>query len=214
MISINLTPNWLYVRTPKAGFRANFADSGNKHTCELIPVVGVTPVTWYTVTDYNGRELYCGRDRVTAALYKAQYDNAQEKPRQYTPVKMPGKTARLTTSYPTLPTNGFRIIRTPTGHTQVVAGDDTTNRCLLFVGSDGKLIRHLTQGTILKECSASTDIDSICAIAILLNIGQAVVCSRRSWPDKGLYRYTWTGSELVRRPLPGSDSAFLYSPLR
>lgn len=98
--------------------------------------------------------------------------------------------------------NAFKVIKTKEGAILIVAGEDTTPRCLLFVGSSGgfrggvEVFAEATTGRVLKNCSASNACESGMEIAALLDLGQSVAFYSTGRRTDQVEVYTWNGTEV------------------
>ncbi|MFA5172842.1 MAG: hypothetical protein WC435_00360 [Candidatus Paceibacterota bacterium] len=102
-----------------------------------------------------------------------------------------------------LPENSFRLLKeAEKGTIMVVGGEDTTNRCLLFVSSSGgfrggvDILKEATTGKLLAECSASNACNSGIAVAALLDIGQSMAFHSYGRRTNQVEVHTWNGVEV------------------
>lgn len=197
MKHIVMSAAWAWGTDPFPTYRANLSYGRNKFDRQFLPVQGITPAVELTVTDYWDRKvLYVGTDRAEADKAKATYDAKDS---------LHFERAHLKEGQPILPENKFRVIKTrDKGTILVVAGADTTNRCLLFVGCSGGFrggVGLLDEGTtaqILKEASAGNACESSCEVIALLEVGQTVAFHTSGRRSNEVYVYTWTGTETTK----------------
>ncbi|MDO8469703.1 MAG: hypothetical protein Q7S84_01635 [bacterium] len=98
-----------------------------------------------------------------------------------------------------LPENIFKVVKTKEDAILIVAGEDTTPRCLLFVGSTGgfrgdvSIFDEATTGKVLKVCSAGNACDSGIEVAAILDISQSVAFHKTGRNENQVDVYTWNG---------------------
>ncbi|KKU60243.1 MAG: hypothetical protein UX81_C0002G0040 [Parcubacteria group bacterium GW2011_GWA2_47_12] len=197
MKHINQSASWDFSTEPFPAFRASLSYGRNKHDREFLPVKDVTPVITYTVTA-NGVALYSGIDKTEAEKAKADFDTAEQ-----AKVPQSWRRAELKATLPTLLEGRFRVIKTKEkGTIMVVPGEDSSNRCLLFVGSTGGfrggvgVIQDGTTGTILKQCSAGNACESSVTVIALLEVGQSVAFHSTGRRTNEVYLHTWDGTKV------------------
>jgi len=205
---------WTYKEEPFPAFRAELIYGRNKRDRKFIPVQGVTPIVTYTVTAISatgGRSVpYSGTDKAAAEAAREACDRQQDTWASY---------ARLEASPPTLPDNQFRVIRTRDGTIMIVDGEDTTNRCLLFVHCRGgfrggvDLLKDEggTTATLLAVCAASNACESTMAVAALLDVGQQVVFRSYGRRTDEVRAYKWDGISLTETVYPYKEWQHLMS---
>ena len=197
MKHINQSATWVFSDEPFPAFRANLSFGRNKNDREFLPVKNIIPVVTYTVTA-NGTSLYNGIDKSEAEKAKADFDAAEK-------AKVPQSwiRAEMKTTLPTLLEGRFQVIKTKEKETiMVVPGEDSTNRCLLFIECSGGfrgdvgIISDGTTGTILKKCSAGNACDSSITVIVLLDVGQSVAFHSTGRRTNEVYLHTWDGEKV------------------
>lgn len=118
-----------------------------------------------------------------------------------------------------LPENNFRVLKIE-DKILIASGQDTTNRCLLFIGSAGGFRGEVSifdegNGKILSSISASNACQSGIEAIVLLDVGQSVAfhaTGRRTnqiethvWNGKKIQSKTWNKQEWDRRNDPERD---------
>jgi len=172
----------------------------------FLPTVGIAPEVIYVVTTYRHGEgekvLYRGTSNAVAKAAEDAYN--RKNIISYAGNRPYHNTARLQSGPPTLPEGKFRLVKT-SDVIMVVPGEDSTNRCLLFVAnkSHGKVsvLFDGTTGTIIKECHCF-DGNAVGVIA-LLEPDQAV-----AFHDCGsneVRQYTWSGSAVESKRIPKAE---------
>lgn len=197
MKHVMMSAAWVWGTDPFPAYRANLSYGRNKFDRQFLPAQGITPTVELTVTDHWGRKtLYVGTNRAKAEEAKARYDEG--KTSSY-------ERADLKEGQPILPEGRFRVIKTrEKGTLLVVPGEDSTNRCLLFVGCEGGFrggVGILDEGTtaqILKTCSAANACDSSCEVIALLEVGQTVAFHTSGRRSNEVYVYIWNGTEATK----------------
>ncbi len=198
MKHINLAPKaWSFTTEPFPAFRCGLVFGRNQRDRQFLPVTaGAEPVITYTVEANCGHpHVYVGTSKEEALAAKQQYH--REHPGCF------GGDLRSTP--PILPEGKFRVIKTrEKGTILVVLGEDTTNRCLLFVGCEGgfrggvSLLEDATTANILKVAEAGNRCDSSCEVIAILDVGQSVVFHTSGRRTDEVYVYTWNGTEVAK----------------
>ncbi|MDO8469704.1 MAG: hypothetical protein Q7S84_01640 [bacterium] len=194
MKHVMLSSAWEYGIEPFPAYRCNLVYGRNKRDREFLPVQGVTPVTYYTVTGNMNALLYTGTEQRAAEAAKAAYDAEQESAKSW-------NRANLKVSLPALPEGKFLVIKTKEkGTILVVPGEDKTNKCLLFAGCAGGfrggvgIVESGTTGTILKQCSAGNNCESSIEVIAVLEVGQSVAFHTSGRRTNEVYVHTWNGT--------------------
>jgi hypothetical protein len=98
-----------------------------------------------------------------------------------------------------LPENAFQVRKTAEGQVVISAGEDSTQRCLLFVGQIGgfrggvSILEEETTGKVLASCSASNACESGIECIALLDVGQAIAFHRTGRNTNEIMVYSWDG---------------------
>jgi hypothetical protein len=106
-----------------------------------------------------------------------------------------------------LPENAFQVRKTAEGQVVISAGEDTTQRCLLFVGQIGgfrggvSILEEETTGKVLASCSASNACESGIEAVVLMSVGETLTFWE--YDDGrgrfvGAIQYEWNGAEVVK----------------
>lgn len=197
MKHILMSTGWTYSNEPFPAYRSELVFGRNKRDREFLAIKNIAPEVIYTVTaDYGKTELYKGSDKAAAEAAKATYDEQN---------KGTWKSANFQATQPTLPEGKFKVIKTKEkGTILVVAGEDKSNRCLLFVGCAGgfrggeSVLQDGTTATILKTCSAGNACESRTEVIVLMEVGQTVAFYSYGRRTNEVYLYTWDGTEVVQ----------------
>jgi len=219
MKHVMMSDAWEYGIEPYPAFRCSLVYGRNKKNRDFLPVKDVVPVVYYTVTAKRRKiTLYAGTNSRVAEQFKADYNAL--------PVVLIGDKiptsgnyredewdrAVIKASLPILPESKFRVIKTrEKGTILVVSGDDTSNRCLLFVGCAGgfrggvSILADGTTGNLLKECSAGNNCESSTEAVILLDVGQSIAFHSQGRRTDEVYVYTWDGDEVLQRHYSKSE---------
>lgn len=105
-----------------------------------------------------------------------------------------------------LPEGQFRLARSKKdGSVLVIAGQDKSDRCLLFAGASGgfrgdvTLFDEVTTGKLLSVCSAGNACESGIEVAVLLSVGESLAFHSTGRRTNQVEVHTWTGNELDSR---------------
>lgn len=196
MRHVVLTTAFKFDAEPFPAFRAN--PWPDRNTCDrvFLPVWGIAPVVMYTVTADSGRtELYNGPDRSCAEQIKSEYNEQNAAGKQ-------GR-VELKATAPTLPEGKFQIIKTrEQGMILVVPGNDTANRCLLFVGCDSgfhgsvEIVQGATTAQIIKKFVVSNSSKLRIDVIAILDVEQRVVFHASGCNIDEVYVYRWSSGEV------------------
>lgn len=200
MRHVSIYSSFQFSTEPFPAFRYDFVDDLGERQREFLPVQGVTPSAVYIVTASDGTTLYYGEDESAANAAKDQY------------YENPFRSGSATVaSVPILPEGAFRLIW-KNGKVAVASGQDTTDRCLLFVGCyagygrSQSLLEAGTTGSIVTLCPAGEEGQSSTEAIALLDVGQALaflIAGERTTDE--VHLYTWTGEEVEFKVFVGKE---------
>ena len=119
-----------------------------------------------------------------------------------------------------LPENAFKVVKTKEGVILIVAGEDTTSRCLLFVGAIGgfrgnvEIFAEATTGKVISTCSAGNACNSGIEVAVILDVNQSVGFHSTGRRTNRVIVHTWNGSAIETKTWEKQDWDRRNDPIR